>query len=71
MKKDYEQAATVEFTLKDGEVIRLSAILQRDPHHLTWNRIRLLGTETEKFSLWRLEDEGGLRWSLFANAHWP
>lgn len=71
MKKDYEQAATVELTLKDGEVIRLSAILHRDPHHLTWNRIRLLGTETEKFSLWRLEDEGGLRWSLFANAHWP
>ncbi len=71
MKRDYEQAATVELTLDGGEIVRLSAILQRDPHHLTWNKIRLLGTETEKFSLYRLDDEQGVRWSLFKNENWP
>ena len=70
MKPDYEKAATVELTLKTGEPLRLSAVLLRDPHHLTWNRIRLLGTESEKLALWKLEDRHGLSWSLFRNANW-
>lgn len=71
MKRDYEAAATVELTTRDGEILRLSAIRHRDPQHLHWNRIRLLGTEDEKFRLWKLDDDHDLRWSLFVNDQWP
>ncbi len=71
MKRDYETAATVELTTRDGEVLRLSAILHRDPQHLHWNRIRLLGTEQEKLSLWKIDNDHDLEWSLFMNARWP
>lgn len=71
MKRDYETAATVELTSRDGETLRFSAILHRDPQHLHWNRIRLLGTEEQKLSLWKVENDHDLQWSLFVNEHWP
>jgi hypothetical protein len=40
---DFERPVTVVVTGQDGTEVRCSALLERDPAHLSWNRMSLIG----------------------------
>jgi hypothetical protein len=69
-RRDFETPVTVTLTGRGGDAITCSAVLERDPAYLSWNRMTLLGGEAQMHRAMRLFD-GEVRWVLHHNQAWP
>lgn len=68
---DYESSVSIILIGKGGDTLRCSALLERDPEYLCWNRITLLGSHDDFIAAMRLQGRGELRWELHNNPEWP
>jgi hypothetical protein len=66
VRRDYEKTATVRLVTPDGDTLVASAILERDPHYLNWNRMHLLGGRDTMMQAMRLHGAGLIGWELLS-----
>ncbi len=68
---DHESSVSITLIGGGGGTLRCSALLERDPEYLRWNRITLLGSHDDYIAALRLHGHGELRWELHNNPDWP
>lgn len=64
MQQDFERAVTVTVRAETGFEVTCSAIMERDPNFLHWNRMSLLGNQETMLSAMRLSGKGPVQWKL-------
>lgn len=70
-RSDFDSSVSITLTRANGKEIRCSALLERDPGFLQWNRISLLGNHDDYIAALGLQSEHQIRWELHNNADWP
>ncbi|MEQ8452039.1 MAG: hypothetical protein RIB97_20425, partial [Nitratireductor sp.] len=68
---DTEKAVTLTIHHPAEGAETFSAILERDPHFLNWNRISLIGSKNDQNRFLRFRGEGQFQWELYDNLNWP
>ncbi len=66
MKRDHERSVTVTVRTEGGHSLTCSALMERDPNYLHWNRMSLLGDEKAMLSAMRLSGKGLVQWRLLS-----
>lgn len=67
---DHESSVSITLIGGGGGTLRCSALLERDPEYLRWNRITLLGSHDDYIAALRLRGHDELRWELHNNPDW-
>ncbi|MCF4098615.1 hypothetical protein [Maritalea mediterranea] len=68
---DFESTASVRLLHPDrGEAV-FSAIFERDPHFLHWNRMSLVGNDDDYRRFLPISNISQLKWELYDNPDWP
>jgi hypothetical protein len=67
---DFEITVSVKLLHPDREATIFSAILERDPHFLHWNRMSLVGNDDD-YRRFLPISRGQLEWELYDNPDWP
>lgn len=70
-RPDFERMSTVRLHHPQGGEETCSAILERDPNFLHWNRMSLIGSWDDYVRFLRFQGEGQFQWQLFENPDWP
>lgn len=68
--RDFESTVSVKLLHPDHGDALFSAILERDPHFLHWNRISLIGSLND-YQRFLPISSGLLEWELYDNPDWP
>lgn len=71
MRTDHEQSVTVTVTNCDDQSFTCSALLERDPAYLHWNRMSLLGDRRAMLDAMKLMGGGLVRWRLHQRKDMP
>lgn len=66
----FESAVTVKLLRTAGEFEIFSAILERDPQFLQWNRMSLIGTRDDERRLLRCGRDAPISWEFSENPAW-
>ncbi|MBB4189390.1 hypothetical protein GGE07_006072 [Sinorhizobium terangae] len=69
-RTDFETTVTVKLLHPDRGDSVFSAILERDPHFLRWNRMSLIGGDDD-YGRFLGISVGQLEWELYDNPDWP
>lgn len=69
MRREYAKSATIILTA-DGRTASCSCRLERDPGHLCYNRISLLGDKEAWRRVLPLQRTGEVDWTLYENERW-
>lgn len=67
MQRDFERPVTVTVSGKNGVSLCCSAVFERDPDYLDWNRLSLVGREPEQLEIMSLMGNGLVEWRLHEN----
>lgn len=69
-RSDFEKIVSIKLLHPEREATVFSAILERDPHFLNWNRMSLVGNDDD-YRRFLSASEGQFKWELFDNPDWP
>ncbi|WP_104668363.1 hypothetical protein [Ensifer adhaerens] len=69
-RPDFETAVSVKLLHTDRGDSVFSAILERDPHFLSWNRMSLIGGDDD-YRRFLPISTGHLEWEFYDNPDWP
>lgn len=67
---DFENIVSVKLLHPEREAALFSAILERDPHFLHWNRMSLVGNDDD-YRRFLPISRGQVEWELYDNPDWP
>jgi len=70
-RSDFDSTVSIKLTSASGKEVRCSALLERDPGFLQWNRISLLGNHEDYVAALGLQSSSEVRWELHNNPDWP
>lgn len=70
-RSDFDNTVSIKLTSASGKEVRCSALLERDPEFLQWNRISLLGNHDDYVAALGLQSSHEVRWELHNNPDWP
>jgi hypothetical protein len=71
VRSDHEQSVTVTVTGSNGQTLTCSALLERDPGYLHWNRMSLLGDRRAMLDAMKLVGGGLVHWRLHQRDDMP
>jgi hypothetical protein len=66
-----EEPATVTLRAGGERELTVSALFQRDPHYLRWNRILILGDDDLANQIMMLQGHGPVHWEVHNREDWP